>query len=149
VTDTAADPPSPRAYACGHGAARVPGGYASNVEAVASFWELLGFRRHVQLPPEGEPGYVGPTRDGSGELAVTHEQWAADRYGLSPGSGPRFEMYVYVDDLEATLAGLTKAKVAVLHEADDMPWGERIATVADPEGNPSLSARPSRGFSCH
>jgi hypothetical protein len=33
--------------------------YAADVEAVASFWELLGFRRHVQLPPEGEPGYVG------------------------------------------------------------------------------------------
>ena len=88
--------------------------YASDVEALASFWERLGFRRHVQLPPEGEPGYVGLTRDGPGELAVTHEQWAADRYGLSTGSGPRFEMYVYVDDLEAMLAWLTEAKVTVL-----------------------------------
>jgi lactoylglutathione lyase len=109
---------------------------ASDVEAVASFWELLGFRRHVQLPPEGQPGYVGLTRDGLGELAVTHEQWAADRYGLSPGGGPRFEMYVYVDDLEAMLGRLTGAKVTVLRVAEDMPWGERIATVADPEGNP-------------
>ena len=110
--------------------------YASDVEAVASFWGLLGFRRHVQLPPEGEPGYVGLTREGGGELAVTHEQWAFDRYRLSPGSGPRFEMYVYVDDLEAMLAQLIDANVMVLCEAEDMPWGERIATVADPEGNP-------------
>ena len=58
------------------------------------------------------------------------------RYGLSPGSGPRFEMYVYVEDLEATLARLTKATVTVLRETEDMAWGERIATVADPEGNP-------------
>ena len=63
--------------------------YASDVEAVASFWALLGFRRHVQLPPKGEPGYVGLARDGTGELAVTDEQWAFDRYRLSPGSGPR------------------------------------------------------------
>jgi lactoylglutathione lyase len=110
--------------------------YASDVEAVASFWELLGFRRHVQLPPAGEAGYVGLTRDGAGELAVTHEQWAADRYGLARASGPRFEMYVYVGDLDAMLARLITARVRVLREAEDMPWGERIATVADPEGNP-------------
>ncbi|MFZ1993214.1 MAG: VOC family protein [Solirubrobacteraceae bacterium] len=110
--------------------------YASDVEAVALFWELLGFRRHVQLPPEGAPGYIGLARDGGGELAVTHEQWAGDRYGLSPGTGARFEMYVYVDDLEAMLARLAQAQVTVLRDAEDMPWGERIATVADPEGNP-------------
>jgi lactoylglutathione lyase len=110
--------------------------YAADVEAVASFWELLGFRRHVQLPPEGEPGYVGLARNGGGELAVTHRQWALDRYGLAPGSGPRFEMYVYVDDLDATIAELVKADVTVLRGTEDMPWGERIATVVDPEGNP-------------
>lgn len=109
--------------------------YASDVDAVASFWELMGFRRHVQLPPEGEAGYVGLTRDAGGELAVTHQQWAADRYGLSLGSGPRFEMYVYVDDLDAMLARLD-GQVPILRGAEDMPWGERIATVVDPEGNP-------------
>jgi lactoylglutathione lyase len=45
-------------------------------------------------------------------------------------------MYVYVDELETTLATLTSAGVAILREAEDMPWGERIATVADPDGNP-------------
>jgi lactoylglutathione lyase len=113
-----------------------PVAYTSDVEAAASFWELLGFRRHVQLPPEGEPGYVGLTRNGAAELAVTHAQWAADRYGLSLGTGPRFEMYVYVADLDEMLARLTEANVTVLREAEDMPWGERMATVADPEGNP-------------
>ena len=110
--------------------------YASDVEAVASFWELLGFRRHVQLPPEGQPGYIGLTRDGAGELAVTDQQWAIDRYRLSPGTGPRFEMYVYVDDLDGMLARLAQTHVTVLREPQDMPWGERIATITDPEGNP-------------
>ncbi len=110
--------------------------YAAQVEAVASFWELLGFRRHVQLPAAGEAGYVGLIRDDGGELAVTHEQWAADRYGLTRGTGPRFEMYVYVADLEEALARLVDKQVRVLRAAEDMPWGERIATVADPEGNP-------------
>lgn len=113
-----------------------PVAYASDVEALASFWELLGFRRHVQLPPEGEPGYVGLSRGDVGELAITHKQWAVDRYGLSLGSGPRFEMYVYVENLEEMLARLSEANVRVLRGPEDMPWGERIATVADPEGNP-------------
>ena len=110
--------------------------YASDVDAVASFWELLGFRRHVQLPPEGPLGYVGLTRDEAGELAVTDQRWAVDRYGLSPGDGPRFEMYVYVDDLDAVIERLANSGVPILRRAEDMPWGERIAAVADPEGNP-------------
>lgn len=62
---------------------------------------------------------------------------ATDRYGLSPGGGgPCFEMYVYVEDLDTTIARVTDVGVNVLREPEDMPWGERIATVVDPEGNP-------------
>jgi hypothetical protein len=32
--------------------------YASDVERATEFWELLGFRRRLQLRAEGEPGYV-------------------------------------------------------------------------------------------
>jgi lactoylglutathione lyase len=111
--------------------------YASDVAGAARFWELLGFRRHVQLPANGEPGYVGLRTDGPGvELAVTNGQWAADRYGLSMGDGPRFEMYIYVADLDGMLQQLAGADVPILREPEDMPWGERIATVADTEGNP-------------
>jgi lactoylglutathione lyase len=111
--------------------------YAADVERAAQFWELLGFRRHAQLPPEGEPGYVGLRRDASGpELAITNGQWATDRYGLSMGDGPRFEMYIYVDDLDGMLSRLADAAVRILREPEDMPWSERIATVADTEGNP-------------
>jgi lactoylglutathione lyase len=45
-------------------------------------------------------------------------------------------MYVYVSDLERTLSDLTSAGAVVLREPEEMPWGERIATVADPDGNP-------------
>lgn len=111
--------------------------YASDVERSAQFWEMLGFRRHFQLPAEGEPGYVGLRSDSSvGELAVTSAEWAVDRYGLELGDGARFEMYVYVADLDGMVRQLADANVPILREPEDMPWGERIATVADPEGNP-------------
>jgi lactoylglutathione lyase len=109
--------------------------YATDVERVATFWGRLGFERHFQLPPEGEPGYVG-LRSGTAELAVTNAQWASDRYGMTMGTGPRVEMYVYVRDLDGLLGQLRELGVDVLREAEDMPWGERIATVGDPEGNP-------------
>lgn len=111
--------------------------YALDVERAAQFWELLGFRRHFQLPAEGEPGYVGMRSDSSAaEVAVTSVEWAIDRYGLAMGDGPRFEMYIYVADLDGMVRRLADADVPILRDPEDMPWGERIATVADPEGNP-------------
>lgn len=109
--------------------------YSTDVERAAEFWERLGFERHFQLPPEGAPGYVG-LRTGSAELAVTSIEWARDRYGMSMAEGARVEMYVYVAHLEELVEELRAAGVRVLAEPDDMPWGERIATVADHDGNP-------------
>lgn len=109
--------------------------YATDVERTAAFWELLGFKRHYQLPTEGEPGYVG-LRTGTAELAVTNAQWASDRYGMTIGTGPRVEMYVYVRDLDGLLGQLRELGIEVLREAEDTPWGERIATIGDPERNP-------------
>jgi lactoylglutathione lyase len=45
-------------------------------------------------------------------------------------------MYVYVDDLGATVQRLADTGVSILRQPEDLPWGERIASVADPEGNP-------------
>jgi lactoylglutathione lyase len=110
--------------------------YSGDVERAAEFWELLGFERFYQLPgPDGRLGYVG-LRSGTSEVAVTHKDWARQRYGLEPGEGPRFEMYVYVDDLDGVVDRLQGKGVQVLREPENMPWGERIATVVDPDGNP-------------
>jgi lactoylglutathione lyase len=45
-------------------------------------------------------------------------------------------MYLYVDDLDGLVLQLGDAGVVVLREPEVMPWGERIAAVADPDGNP-------------
>jgi lactoylglutathione lyase len=117
--------------------------YATDVAATARFWERLGFTRFVQLPAEGDPGYVGLRRDGA-ELAVTAREWARDQYGLALGDGPRFEMFVYIDDVDTLVAALRAEGVTVLRDPADMPWGERIATVADPDGNPVALANQAR-----
>ena len=117
--------------------------YATDVTATARFWERLGFTRHVQLPPDGQPGYVGLRRDGA-ELAVTAREWAQDQYGLALGDGPRFEMFVYVDDVDALIEALRAEGIPILRGPADMPWGERIATIADPDGNPVALANQAR-----
>ena len=117
--------------------------YATDVTATTRFWERLGFTRFWQLPPDGDPGYVGLRRD-QAELAVTAREWARDQYGLALGDGPRFEMFVYVDDVDALTEALRAEGTTVLRDPADMPWGERIATIADPDGNPVALANQAR-----
>ena len=45
-------------------------------------------------------------------------------------------MFVYVDDVDDAVEGLRATGAAVLREPADMPWGERVAYVSDPDGNP-------------
>ena len=117
--------------------------YATDVTATARFWERLGFTRFWRLPPDGDPGYVGLRRD-QAELAVTAREWAREQYGLARGDGPRFEMFVYVDDVDALIEALRTEGAPVLRDPADMPWGERVATIADPDGNPVALANQAR-----
>ncbi|HLM28499.1 MAG TPA: VOC family protein [Acidimicrobiales bacterium] len=56
------------------------------------------------------------------------------------------EMFVYVDDLDATIDELRGRGSAVLREPTDMPWGERVGYVTDPDGNPvALATAASAG----
>jgi lactoylglutathione lyase len=109
--------------------------YAQDVGLTVRFYETLGFEEHVRLPPGSEPGYVGMRRDDA-ELAVVTVESPRQLIGLDVGAGPRFEMFVYVHDLDREMAELRGAGVTVLRESEQMPWGERVAYVADPDGNP-------------
>jgi lactoylglutathione lyase len=109
--------------------------YAKDVEQVAAFYVQLGFEEHFRMPSQdGSPGYVGLRRAGS-ELAVTTEDSPRTLVGVEPGQGPRNEMFVYVDDLDHTVSELRAGGTRVLRAPTDMPWGERLAYLADPEGN--------------
>jgi lactoylglutathione lyase len=109
--------------------------YAKDVEKVAAFYGALGFEEQARLPsPDGSPGFIGLRRD-DGELAVTTEDSPRMLAGVEPGPGPRHELFVYVDDIEAAIANVRDAGASVLREPAVMPWGERLAYLTDPEGN--------------
>jgi lactoylglutathione lyase len=116
--------------------------FAAVVPRTASFYETLGFERHFQLPEGDDPGYVG-LRRGVHEIAVVAADWPAEQYGLTPSDGVRFEMFVYVDEVDRTVEILRELGVTVLREPATMPWGERVAYVLDPDANPVALAMPS------
>ena len=117
--------------------------YAVNVERSSLFYEQFGFQRFFQLPPEGEPGYIGLKR-GASEFAIVSKDWPLDQYQLAMGEGPRFEMFIYVEDVDAAIEKLRGSGTTVLKDPEDMPWGERIGYVADPDGNPvALATAPA------
>jgi lactoylglutathione lyase len=120
--------------------------YVRDVPAALRFYaDLLGFEEQYRFPPDdGTAVYVGLTNDGH-DLGVVHESSPQQLIGRSIGEDPRFELFVYVEDVDATVERLRGADVAVLREPEDMPWGERLAFVADPEGNPVTLAAPSEG----
>jgi lactoylglutathione lyase len=109
--------------------------YSKSVEDAAGFYEALGFERHFQLPADGAPGYVGLRRE-SYEVAIVDQHWPEEQYGQTMGESPRFEMFVYVDDVESTVEQLRALGARVLVQPTDMPWGEHVGIVADPDGNP-------------
>jgi lactoylglutathione lyase len=60
-------------------------------------------------------------------------------------AGVRFEMFVYVESVDAVVSRLRDTETTILRTPEDMPWGERVAYVADPDGNPvALAASAHR-----
>lgn len=117
--------------------------YVRDVPKALEFYGgLLGYEQHSQFPPEGEAVFVALRRDES-ELGLVHESSPQTLLSRGIGEGLRFELFVYVDDVDETVGRMRTADVEVLREPEDMPWGERLAFVADPEGNPiTLAAAP-------
>lgn len=109
--------------------------YAKDVERLAGFYTVFGFEIQSRIP--GEDGSIGfvALRRGSAEMGITTEASPRILAGVEPGIGPRHEMFVYVSDLDATVAAAASAGGSILRAAADMPWGERLAYLRDPEGN--------------
>ncbi len=52
-----------------------------------------------------------------------------------PQVGARFQLSVWVDDVEAVCAHLAERGVRLLQGPVDKPWGMRVATFTDPAGH--------------
>jgi uncharacterized glyoxalase superfamily protein PhnB len=100
----------------------------ANVSASVTFLETaLGFTRGVVLPDaDGQPRYA-EMRHGNSVVMLVRKGDAAS------ASGGTAALYTYVDDVDRRLPQARAAGAGVA-EAEDMPWGDRVAAVTDPDG---------------
>ena len=100
----------------------------ANVAASVDFLErTFGFVRGVALPdPDGQLRYA-EMRHGDSVLMLVRRGDAATATGGAPA------LYTYVQDVDAALAQAREAGAGVT-DAEDRPWGDRVAVVTDPDG---------------
>ncbi len=115
--------------------------YVTNVRRSMEFYALLGYEMRYQFPLEGDPHYVGLER-GESSLGIADSSWPEAQLGITVGTAPRFELFVYVDDVDADVETFRAAGYTVLQQPATMPWGERQAYISDPDNNPVALATP-------
>lgn len=64
--------------------------------------------------------------------------------GLEPeaAAGDQLSIWLYVDDVDAAFGAAIAAGAEAVAEPADMAWGERVAQVRDPDGNPLYLGAP-------
>ena len=89
--------------------------------------QLLGAQETERVPAEGPTLFVG-LRIGDSDLGLVSVDDAPD--------GPqRMLLSIDVPDVDALLPRVTELGGHVQGPPNDMPWGQRVAHVADPDGN--------------
>jgi lactoylglutathione lyase len=117
--------------------------YCDDLARTLTFYrDRLGFRVTFAHPETGEPGFVALQLGEGAELALADvsDPRAVHLHGkaVRPADGHGFELCVYADDVDVAVEALRAAGVPVLAEPADQPWGDRMAYVEDPEGNPVM-----------
>jgi lactoylglutathione lyase len=97
--------------------------------ALRFYRDLLGCTVVYEFPgPDGDASYVGL------DLGQSHLGIGRDR-SVADGPNQRLSLWVYAEDVDAAVALLREAGVAIEEDPVDQPWGERTAKVLDPDGN--------------
>jgi predicted enzyme related to lactoylglutathione lyase len=89
---------------------------------------LLGATEVMRFPEEGSVFYVGLELGGS-ELGISSDA------GVSPGDPGRMLLSIEVPDVDGLLPKVEGLGGTATSGANDMPWGQRVAHIEDPDGN--------------
>jgi PhnB protein len=99
-----------------------------NVAASMDFLErAFGFSRGVVLTEPGGPARYAEMRHGNSVVMLIPK---GDQTAATGGTAA---LYTYVEDVDRLAARAREAGGGV-NEAEDKPWGDRVATVTDPDG---------------
>jgi uncharacterized glyoxalase superfamily protein PhnB len=100
----------------------------ANVNATMEFLQTaFGFTRGVVLPgTDGQPRYAEMRHGDSVVMLIPKGDGTT-------ATGGAAALYTYVADVDKALAK-ARASGAGVSDAEDRPWGDRTATVTDPDG---------------
>jgi lactoylglutathione lyase len=91
------------------------------------YTELLGFRTTFSFEgDDGQPVFASLELEDGTKLAIGGPKEAVESGSVA--------IWLYTDDVDAAVAELQRAGVEVIAEPVDRPWGERVASVSDPDG---------------
>ena len=101
----------------------------AHLERMLEFYSgLLGANETQRVPEEGPVFFIG-LRIGNSELGMVSDSSAAG------GQAGRILLSVDVPDVDALLPRVHGLGGEVTGGPTDMPWGQRVAHIKDPDGN--------------
>jgi len=98
------------------------------------YGRLLGGEESYRFPSDGQPTFV-VLRLGESEIGLAAIGDTLHGEAMRPATGHRIELCVYVEDVDAAVAVARASGVRIVAEPSDQVWGERVAYLADPDGN--------------
>jgi lactoylglutathione lyase len=94
--------------------------------SVAFYTDQFGFEESYRFPESGRPEFVVVGLE-------TFSLGLGEVNDIAPAG--RVALWLYCEDVDAELEALRQAGVRVMKEPEDMEYGERMASVLDPDGN--------------
>ncbi len=115
------------------------GAVVSDLERAVDFYRRLGLEFPDPPDPEGHGHVEAPLSGGVRLMLDSEENVKSFDPDWSPPSGrPRVALAFACDspdEVDKTFSELTAAGGTAEREPFDAPWGQRYASVADPDGN--------------
>ncbi|TXS31883.1 VOC family protein [Streptomyces sp. gb1(2016)] len=99
------------------------------------YTKLFGAEETFRVPEKGPAFYRG-LRIGDTDLGLVAKT------DLGTGAAPRMLLSIGVDDVDETVGRVEALGGSVRSGPNDMPWGQRVAHIQDPDGNPVNLTQP-------
>jgi predicted enzyme related to lactoylglutathione lyase len=100
-----------------------------DIDRLRTFYvSLLGAEVTERFPEDGDVFYLGLRADGF-EFGLTADG------GVPVGEPGRVLLSITVDDVDVLLPRVAELGGRVTGGPNDMPWGQRVLHVQDPDGN--------------
>lgn len=102
----------------------------ADLDRLIAFYTGLFDATVAELYPDEGPTFFVGLRIGDSHLGLVADAEA------SPGTPTRVVLSIDVPDVHALLLRVDALGGSAGPGANDMPWGQRVAHVSDPDGNP-------------